>query len=551
MLNASRTSRHWYEIRSGFDIDLENGLLASLGVIPGVRVSPRVVAIPASAWHLPEVVRACSHLGLVLPTFVNLSRARAWEPQGSLYEHQQVGIDFLVQRGGGLLGDQPGLGKTRTAIVSAMTLSHERPKVIIAPKFTRSTWLSELVATGAVASADEVVVLEGRDVLKSKTWRRDAAWYFLHFDVAEAWANRLGQLRIGTAIVDEAHFVRTPSAKRTKGTSAAVLTAQTRIVMTGTPLANKPADLWQLLVLVQGQYSWGSHLAYRKRYTGAINTGYGWQDNEPTYTPELRSRLETVYIARTIQSAGVELPTRTRQPFEVDLTETEKRDPLLDLDEYTRQEIIQAILTGRVSQGVFKLLHKLRAHTARGKVSATAELVTSLVDQGEPVVVFTQERATAKALATKVHGALVTGEDSQDTRDLAVAAWRNQCRSGRPSALIATYGALGVGVTLTEARYAVLHDLDWVPSTILQAEARVHRISQTRPTTIYWMVAKDSIDSLFARVLLKKAEHLDTILADDEARDAFTEANLADVLPSFEDDLAEYIDEWTRLVRYT
>lgn len=549
MINASRTTRHWYEIRSGNDVNLETSALAPLAQVPGVRVTPRLVALPASTWHLPVVQSACNRLGLTLPTFVHPAARNAWVPQGSLYTHQHDGIDFLVNRGGGLLGDQPGLGKTRTAIVSAMTMSPDRPKVVIAPKFTRASWLSELEATGAANPAD-VVILEGRDVTKSATWRRDAQWYFLHFDVAEAWASRLGQLRIGCAIVDEAHFVRTPSAKRTKGTAAAVLTAQSRIVMTGTPLANKPVDLWQLLVLAHGQYTWGSHLAYRQRYVGAINTGYGWQDIEPSNTGELQSRLETVYMARTIQSAGVQLPSRTRQPFEVDLTETERRDPLLDLDEYTRQEIIQAILTGRVSSGVFKLLHKLRAHTSRGKVSASSELITSLVEQGEPVVVFTHERATARALATKTGGTLITGEDNQDARDLSVAAWRHQCRVGSPSALIATYGALGVGVTLTEARYAVLHDLDWVPSTILQAEARVHRISQTRPTTIYWMTAKDSIDSLFARVLLKKASYLDTILQDDEARDAFTEAQLSDVLPSFEEDLAEYVDSWTRLVSY-
>ena len=99
-------------------------------------------------------------------------------------------------------------------------------------------------------------------------------------------------------------------------------------------------------------------------------------------------------------------------------------------------------------------------------------------------------------------------------------------------------------MTLTEARYLIIHDLDWVPATILQAEARVHRISQTRPVTIYWMTAQDSIDSLFARVLLRKAQYLDTILQDGEASSAFAEADLTSVLPSFEEEIAEYVDAW-------
>jgi len=548
-INVSRVSRNWAEVRGG-GVNFEHTSWRTLQTIPGVRVLPAAVSLPAATWHLPEVRVIASSWGVVLPDIAQeMQRASsiAWVPKGTLFPHQHSAIKFLTSHGSGLLGDQPGLGKTRSAIVSAQTVSPSRPCVVIAPKFTRSTWASELVATGAINDPSEMVCLAGRDVTASKTWRKDARWYFLHFDVAEAWANRILQLRAGAVIVDEAHYVRTPSAKRTKGTSAIVLPIQNRIVMTGTPLANKPQDLWQLLTLAQGAYSWGSHLAFRQRYVGAINTGYGWHDNEPTHVEELRERLGTCYLARTIDSAGVQLPSRTRESFIVDLSEEERAQTSVDsLSERERLEIVEALATGRVGREAFRIMHTLRKHTTRAKISSTVELADSLVAQGESVVIFAHERATAKAIASKMHGhaVVVSGDDEQTSRDLAVSAWRNTSRTGTPSALMATYGALGAGVTLTEARYLILHDLDWVPATILQAEARVHRISQTRPVTIYWMTAQDSIDSLFARVLLRKAQYLDTILQDGEASSAFAEADLTSVLPSFEDEVAEYVDAW-------
>lgn len=548
-VNASRVSRNWVEVRGG-GYNFERTEWASLATIPGVRVLPAAVSLPAATWELPEVRSIAQSWGLALPSLAQEAQraaSAAWVPQGILFPHQHSAIKFLTTHGGGVLGDQPGLGKTRSAIVSAQTLAGHRPCVVIAPKFTRSTWASELVATGAISDPSEMVCLAGRDVTASKTWRKDAKWYFLHFDVAEAWANRILQLRAGAVIVDEAHYVRTPSAKRTKGTSAIVLPIQHRIVMTGTPLANKPQDLWQLLTLAQGAYSWGSHLAFRQRYVGAINTGYGWHDNEPTHVEELRERLDTCYLARTIDSAGVQLPSRTRESFIVDLSEEERAQTSVDsLSERERLEIVEALATGRVGREAFRIMHALRRHTTRAKVGATVELADSLIAQGESVVIFTHERATAKAIAAKMHGhaSVVSGDDEQTSRDLIVSAWRGNSRTGTPAALVATYGALGAGVTLTEARYLIIHDLDWVPATILQAEARVHRISQTRPVTIYWMTAQDSIDSLFARVLLRKAQYLDTILQDGEASSAFAEADLTSVLPSFEEEIAEYVDAW-------
>ena len=118
--------------------------------------------------------------------------------------------------------------------------------------------------------------------------------------------------------------------------------------------------------------------------------------------------------------------------------------------------------------------------------------------------------------------------------------------------LAATYGALGVGVTLTAARHVVLHDLDWTFAAILQAEKRVHRLSQTRPVTSAWVLAEDSIDTVIARVLLRKASHLAQTLGQTEGLDAVAEVNLREIAgrtaESFDDEVRAWLDEARGLV---
>jgi SNF2 family DNA or RNA helicase len=95
--------------------------------------------------------------------------------------------------------------------------------------------------------------------------------------------------------------------------------------------------------------------------------------------------------------------------------------------------------------------------------------------------------------------------------------------------LVATYGALAEGVTLTAARAIVLHDLDWKMSTILQAEARIHRLGQTRGCMSTWMIAEDSIDVILARALLRKAEVIEQTLGIDAPAKAVDELELSTI----------------------
>ena len=119
-------------------------------------------------------------------------------------------------------------------------------------------------------------------------------------------------------------------------------------------------------------------------------------------------------------------------------------------------------------------------------------------------------------------------------------------RSG--GALIATLDSLKEGVTLHKARLVVMHDLHWVPSNVLQAEKRVHRIGQHRPVISTWVTVTDSIDTLLSRALIRKSQAMQDTLGIAAAVNMVDELNLHDVAgESFEDEFSAVIRAWRNL----
>lgn len=532
--------------------------LRPASLIPGIRVTETGVELPRNTWALPEaqtLFEIAGHAGHAHPPQDAVS---LWEPKRRLFAHQIAGASFLVQHEGGLNGDDMGLGKTTTAAVALETAAQQlggtRIRLVVAPKFTRASWLAELLALGAIEHEDELCILEGTDL--DRSWRPDAPWMFVHYEILPTWWSRLASLGsrfLAGIIFDEIHWLKNGKAKRSQAAISMAGRAPIRIGLSGTPIANRPAELWHPLSILTGNQTWGGPLDFRIRYCGAVKDGFGHQDQGPTNVAELRQRLETVYYRRTATDAGIELPSLSRVLVEAELNESDRRahDGLLAGIEL--EELVSAILQHRAGRETLRILNGIRKITSQAKQKTTLAYVQEALEQGQSAVVFTWERRTAEHLTRRlaqnwwaakqdericecVHGGL-----QQSTRDGIVRQFQD-----RGGVLVSTLDALKEGVTLHRARLVVLHDLDWVPSNVLQGEKRIHRIGQSFACISAWVVARDSIDTIMSRLLLRKAEHLEQTLGLDAAARAADELDLHDVagLASFEDELRARIEQW-------
>lgn len=535
--------------------EVDEATLKSLSDVPGIGVDlgPKgaIVAVPDNALTLRHVRDFVAVGGLrgEITEFEHTQMMQRWKSTRTLLDHQVQAIFTMLiaqrQHGGIVLADEMGLGKTTTAIVAANSYAataQKKWKLVIGLKYLRDTWRDELVATGAIAKPEDLVVFDGIDS-GIRTIPPGAEWFFIHYDVIHWWKGWLYQAPFGVVIVDEGHLARNPKSQRGKALDA-LGTIPFRIILTGTPLVNRPAEMWKLLTFATGARSWGSHFDFRLAYCGAFHDGHGYHDGEPTDIDALTQRLQSCYLRRTFADTKVKLPSFTRRACVVDMPDRAAYDEAAR--ELSTSAAMTLLLHGGAGTDTLGILGRLRSLTARAKLGATVEQVSSFLDQDEPVVVFTHERATARALVAKLahkgYDAFeVTGEDSADDRSTKIKSFQS---STTPVALVATIDSLGVGVTLHRARVVVVHDLPWTFAQLIQGEKRIHRIGQTRPCTSVWMLAEKSVDTLIGRILLEKAKRLSEVLGDEEAVLAADEVELAKIVGADEGAFQRHIDAW-------
>lgn len=555
--------RGWAELRAATNHQLHpQADLLRLGSIPGVVVwaSGLGAEFHWTTWKLEPVLRLIEMNGCDpdelferLSLIRSMSRdALSGNPAAASLKPWQVeASNKALCESVLLLADDMGLGKTRAAAVAAhiSTLESGRPVVIVGPAYAREVWRSELEKTGLLTAPTDWCALKTRD-FDDPSYSATARWIYCHYDIAQAWGthftSRPHHLRPGAVIIDEAHWVKEHKAGRSQGAALIAAVASMRILLTGTPIENRPSELWHLLTILCGKGSFGTFTQFRERYCGAYRGHFGWVDREPTHIDELRQRIAPIYLRRTVEDIGPNLlPPLSRQSIVTTLTDAQREKHDAIAHSVPLEELVQALVQGRAGEQTIKLIDRLRKVTSQAKLSTTKKFVVELLEQGRSVVVFCWMRETVQNLVetfTRSEFRLLTegvyrvdGNMPQKEREAAVAGFQfGGHTSGMPAVLVATYGTLREGVTLTRADNVVLHDMDWKTSVILQAEKRVHRMTQDRPCTSSWMLAENSIDTMFAKVLSMKADYIEKTLGITASTEAVDEVGLREIAPSFD-----------------
>lgn len=312
---------------------------------------------------------------------------------------------------------------------------------------------------------------------------------------------------------DESHRIKTPDARVTRAVLQLRTEAARRYLLTGTPVANKPEDLWsQIFFLDDGEALGATVDEFRDRYwTGSG----GYQD-----IADLQDRVAGLSLRR-LKSEALHLPAKMYRRVEVELSSrqlefyTRMRDELalrvktLDGDQVLKEA--EAILARLVRLAPLasnpRLLNQGYSETP-AKFVALDELVANyMAIGGQKMIIWSSFVGNVKELAERYaqHGAVVLhGEVSGEDRDRAVKSLRND-RGAR--ILIANPAAAREGLTLTEANVAVYVDRTFNLVDYLQSQDRIHRISQARECEIILLVAKDTID-LFVDFSLEQKHRL-------------------------------------------
>lgn len=442
----------------------------------------------------------------------------------TLRRYQSLDVKQVVKQRRTLLAHECGLGKTAIAVVAANIW--ENPAVlVVAPACLLENWKIEwrrwdtlsrptftFFPTALTPYAEQPVVFVSYNnlgkLLKTKILQRLLA--------------KANRLKPSLLIADEAHAVKKWTSQRGNLFHNVTVPLFHRLILiTGTPVTNKIEDLHPLVSTCAPE-AFPDFETFRKTYSHArVNYRGDVEYYGIKNAKKLRAKLDYFMIRRFKKNVLKELPPKIYVTHKVTIDEKTAARSLDFLDVAERminEEQNTASLSAYDDEHTAEQFHQTRIALGLAKVPSAIEYITTLLEGGsKPLVLFAYHRQVCEelrdALAKKKYKALLIYGGTRPTKkQLAIEDFQ----SNKLDVLVLSISAASVGITLTAANTLVFAEQSYKADDILQAEDRIHRITQTRGVVIHTILAKASID-IRVNQLLNAKLHVQSEVVGDEA----------------------------------
>ncbi len=423
-------------------------------------------------------------------------------PEG-LFQHQVEAVEAWRTQHRLLIADEMGLGKTRTAIACAL-VADIWPVVIVCPAALKRHWQREWAAVApeircSIAYGDELDTSAEVQIINYELLGRHA-------------------LKPRLLVIDEAHYCKDSRSLRSKRCQALAEDAEALVLLTGTPILNRPIELYPLLRMLKHPLA-RSWKRYVERYCAARYTQWGLDVRGASNVQEL-GKLLGPYVIRRKKADVLDLPPKLYQVISLSLADAprlaaavaEERDIIAAAHaDYRRVRRKAADALSEVAAAQARLLAEI-SRARRQTAEAKAPIALAALRDMEPTkaVLWVHHHSVARILRSQLAGenvVVITGETAPSERQHLVDAF-NERDSGYA---ICSIRAAGTGLSLHTSPLACFFELDWTPGAMAQAEDRIHRIGQTATANIIYFVAERSIDEMVAEALVEKTVTIEAL----------------------------------------
>ncbi|MFF8537166.1 DEAD/DEAH box helicase [Streptomyces sp. SAS_267] len=399
----------------------------------------------------------------------------------SLRGYQAFGARFALAQRKVILGDEMGLGKTvqAIAVLAHLAAQGQNHFMVVCPASVLVNWTREIEARSAL----RVAVLHGPDRHYALAdWKERGGVAVTTFDALRGFPAPGGG-EVGLLVVDEAHFVKNPKAKRSQAVALWAERCGRALFMTGTPMENRVAEFRDLVRMLDGDVA--DSLGERHALAGSV---------------AFRKAVAPVYLRRNQEDVLTELPS---------LQQTDEWEELSASDEEAYREAVRA--------GNFMAMR--RAAYSRPEKSAKLDRLRQIVQEaaenGQKTVVFSnfkdvlsvvKDELTAGAagrtpLFGPLTGSVPAGRRQQIVDDFAAVQG--------PAVLLAQIQAAGIGLNMQAASVVVICEPQIKPTIEHQAVARAHRMGQVRPVRVHRLLATGGVDERMVKMLESKTRLFD------------------------------------------
>lgn len=445
------------------------------------------------------------------------------------YEYQREGICFGLEHKRIIIGDEPGLGKTLQSI-GIVDTANAYPCLVICPSSLKINWQREfekftdksaLVLDNNVRTTwgyllsmgvHQVAIVNYESLRKFFVWDIRGGKPFRLKDVV--FNPQIQAFK--SIIIDESHRVKDPSAQQTIFTKGLSVGKDWCILLSGTPVVNRPEDLIAQLSIMNRLGEFGGRAKFMADYC----TDPKDKTAEPAVPlSELSRQLyDTCMIRREKAKVLPQLPDKTRVDLYIEISNDKEynlaaEDLAAYLQEYT--ECTDWEIRRKMRMEALVKFMTLRSLATKGKIAQAVDFIRTFLDSGKKLIVFCSLHEIVDELQKVFPRAVtVTGRDSAINKQASVDAFQN---NPNVQLIICSIKAAGVGLTLTAASDVAFIELAWTYADCCQCEDRAHRIGQKDNVTCYYLLGRGTIDHTIYRLIHRKKSIANEIMnADDE-----------------------------------
>tara|TARA_Y100001935_G_C17293882_1_gene505003 strand:- start:248 stop:1702 length:1455 start_codon:yes stop_codon:yes gene_type:complete len=431
---------------------------------------------------------------------------------------------------------EQGLGKTKIAIDLALHWLEKEEcdsVVFVTKKSLVENWKSEILN-----HTSHFPIIFSPNKKKNYASFHSAAYLFIcHYDLIrndlEGFISFCKLRKIGM-ILDESVAIKNPQSQVSISFHELSKHLIKRIIMTGTPVDNRPQDIWsQVFFLDFGRSLGNSYSTFKDKYDlkKELSESSLIQLEYKKNLYELREKLADFTLRETKETAKINLPNKEFRRIEVSMDERQR-----EIYEKVRKELfVEIIKNGKLEIEEFdfvavRLLRLIQVSSYPAlfdesysreapKLTALKELISEINDS-EKIIIWTNYIKTSESLLKELGSSavLINGNLDLDIRNKNINRFKTD---EKVRFLIATYGTAKEGLTLTVANHAIFFERNFSLSDYLQAQDRIHRISQKKKSFIYNIYTKDSAED-WLEALVSAKESAAKFVQGDIDEDEFT-----------------------------
>lgn len=436
------------------------------------------------------------------------------------FPYQREAVEAIRDKVYAAIFHEQGLGKTKIAIDILLYWIEKLEidcVIIVTKKQLVSNWEEEFISHTHLKTR----VLSNNRKDNFYIFNSNARIIITNFETISLEKERLKlflETRNVGVIIDESTKIKNPNSKLTQDFFEIRTLFQKRIIMTGTPIANRPYDIWAQIFFLDSGCSLGVNFEEFKSTTDLSNDLSDNKSKQLVFeesVAEIFSRIKDFTVRETKDSGIITLPNKVYHDIYIDFERTQK-----EMYEHVRDDMqimVQkgdSVILDESPESIKRLLRLVQITSnpllldglygqISGKEAELEKLISDIINRNEKVIVwsiftdnidyFTKKYSLHKAVK-------ITGKMNIEDRKISVKKFKE----GDSKILFATPQAAKEGLTLTVANNVIFYDRGFSLDDYLQAQDRIHRISQTKECNIYNIMVNDSIDIWVNKLLQSK-----------------------------------------------